>query len=409
MRRQIVIFISIIGSILALIFYLSYNSSPKYSWQDHYYNNSDDPYGTSFIHTLLDEYYTADQFREIKGSLLSELDTNDHAYNYVFIGDEFYATTIEQEFLFDRIKDGATALISANRFDSECWPILNECQMSELYWDTSAVFTLTDSQKVDIKKFPIKSYYENTTNYTNWTFLNLHDTCSPTYPYEILGRESESELINFMSIEYGKGQLLLHTSPIVFSNINLKEESFKTYSELVFSYLPEQRTYWDEYHKIYRGEYFGGQKLSGPLQYILSQKSFKWAWYLLLLTALVYIIFKSKREQKVIPVIQEKKNTSLEFVKTIGKLYQLENNHKKIVKRKMDLFLTFIRERFKISTASVDENLIELIAIRSGVTKTYINNIFDHYFKIVQSNKVSDKDLLVFDASIRQFYTDLNK
>jgi len=55
-----------------------------------------------------------------------------------------------------------------------------------------------------------------------------------------------------------------------------------------------------------------------PLKYILSQESLKWAYYILIVSIIVYIIFQGKRKQRVIPLIPPLKNTTLEFVRIIA-------------------------------------------------------------------------------------------
>ena len=62
-----------------------------------------------------------------------------------------------------------------------------------------------------------------------------------------------------------------------------------------------------------------------------------------------------KRKQRIIPVLERNENTSFKFISTIGRLYFLQNDHKKLCQQKMKLFYAYIRDRYNINTTKVDE------------------------------------------------------
>lgn len=126
-------------------------------------------------------------------------------------------------------------------------------------------------------------------------------------------------------------------------------ESGLAYAEKVFAHLADAPIYWDVSsrtseqiaRRLNEPSYQPrnrGLSAKGPMQYVLSQPSLAWAWYLTLIMSLLYLLFRAKREQKVIPVLAEKKNTSLAFVTTIGRLYFLQNQHKDLIMKKMQFF-----------------------------------------------------------------------
>ena len=59
---------------------------------------------------------------------------------------------------------------------------------------------------------------------------------------------------------------------------------------------------------------------------------------------------QGKRKQRIIPVITPLKNTSLEFVETIGRLYYQKGTRSGIAHKKIIFFLDFIRTRYNIAT-----------------------------------------------------------
>ncbi len=80
---------------------------------------------------------------------------------------------------------------------------------------------------------------------------------------------------------------------------------------------------WDEYYR-----YSHNNRNFSAFSYILGNDSLRLAFWLLLLLFLLIYLFESKRRQRQVPVITPLRNTSLDFVRTIGRLYyQRRDNH----------------------------------------------------------------------------------
>ncbi len=132
--------------------------------------------------------------------------------------------------------------------------------------------------------------------------------------------------VNFIGIRHGLGKIYFHTQPLVFTNYHLINGNVG-YASKVLSYLPIQKTVWDNYYKLDR--YVN----DSPMRYILSQAPLQAAYYLLLLTLLLYLVVESKRRQRVIPVLKPLENRSLQFVKTMGGLYFRQKNNTNLAQK----------------------------------------------------------------------------
>src|SRR5690606_10183509 len=119
---------------------------------------------------------------------------------------------------------------------------------------------------------------------------------------------------NFIKVKHGKGVVFLHLEPEVFTNYYLlQKETFPVvYHSL--QYLGDRQIVW------YDGRSHIKQETT-PLRFILSDRALSSAWYLLLIALLFYLIFKSKREQRAVPIVEPEPNLSIAFAKTIGSLY----------------------------------------------------------------------------------------
>ena len=132
----------------------------------------------------------------------------------------------------------------------------------------------------------------------------------------------------------------------------------------------------------------------------------RWAWFTLLFgVVFMYLIFRTKRRQRVIPLLEPNSNTSLEFVQTIGRLYFLQNNHRGLCKQMMRHYLAFVRNKYSLSTLKINEELFSKIASRSKVNIETIRNIFNSFGLIDKTAaEINDKELINFHQSIDSFY-----
>ncbi|MCP4158108.1 MAG: hypothetical protein GY757_60955, partial [bacterium] len=214
----------------------------------------------------------------------------------------------------------------------------------ELANDTGFVFKY-------IKRYKEKIY--------NWQYIESYFFCEEEYSLVELGRMNNS-FINFARVKYGDGTFYFHTTPLAFTNISMLEKQSLEYANRVFSHLQPGDIYWDRYSQIServgrrrnQARNGGERRFStqSPLQYILSQPALAWAWYLLLAVGVLYLLFRTKRKQRIIPVLERNTNTSLAFLSTIGRLYFLQNNHRQLCLQKTRLFQGFIREHYNLQS-----------------------------------------------------------
>src|SRR5699024_409230 len=142
--------------------------------------------------------------------------------------------------------------------------------------------------------------------------------------------------INFIKAPLGKGKLLLHTSPQVFTNFFMLSGKNYEYTENLLSYLDLARPiYYDAYHDPGKAAYLS------PLYIILTNKYLKWGYYMLLIGVVLFVIFEGKRKQKAIKVLPPFRNKTYEYTRTIAGLYLDKKDHTAIAHKKIDQFLGF--------------------------------------------------------------------
>lgn len=276
---------------------------------------------------------------------------------------------------------------------------------NESYNDTIVAMNFTHPKLQRDSAYVFQYVYRNKPGSYNWHYYeNNKRLCDSLYGYVQLGYFDDT-YPNFIKVPYGEGSFYLHSNPLVFTNYHLLDEDALTYAGNVFSHLHEGDIYWDEKSKDYYEQYPRNQDFSqSPLSYILSQQSLRWAWYLMLSLVLLFVLFRAKRKQRIIPIRAANTNTSLEFIQTIGRLYHLQQDHKGLSEKMMSLFKDFIRRRYGIRIKQADDKDIRLVHIKSEVATTHIEEIFTRYRRMNREDEISESHLTNFYNALERFY-----
>jgi hypothetical protein len=215
----------------------------------------------------------------------------------------------------------------------------------------------------------------------------------------ILGRDRLGDA-NFVKFGYkGGGAVFVHFAPLALSNFFLLHKENKAYFDNVFSYMTPNATevIWDDYYRYPPSGF-------SAFQYIFSNESLRWAfWLTILLFGIVYVI-ESKRRQKMIPSKPALANTTLDFVKTIGRLYYQRRDNGNLAAKMGQHFLDHVRNRYNLSTAVLDDKFVDRLAYKSGYEKEELAEIVENIAVYQNHVYVSDDSLVDFNNKIEAFY-----
>lgn len=216
-------------------------------------------------------------------------------------------------------------------------------------------------------------------------------------------------LYNFIRIPYGKGSIYVFTSPLLLTNYFMKEKDGLSHAEEILSVLSNEHIYWDEVPSNDRNsENKANHHAQTTLRYILSNESLRWAWYLLLASVIVYIVFESKRKQRIIPVVEPINNTSIEYVQTTGRLYAQIGNHRKLIQLNMKLFLSTIQQKYGIKPDLENPVSIEWLSVKTGISKERFEELQKEFKRVtVPGHELKTKDLHTFYQRMQFIYKKL--
>ena len=148
----------------------------------------------------------------------------------------------------------------------------------------------------------------------------------------------------------GKGSLTICSTPIIFTNVYFAERENYAFANAVLSDLSSGPILWDEVIRYNNDFNFssGGRGLSdSPLSFIMSQRSLQWAWFVLLGSALLFVLFRSKRRQRIIPILKPNQNTTLAYARLLGSLQLKEKNNATKGAEIYQHFLGHLRSRYR--------------------------------------------------------------
>ncbi len=221
----------------------------------------------------------------------------------------------------------------------------------------------------------------------------------------VLG-DNEYGKANFIQLRIGDGSFTLHMAPMALTNYFLLHKKNIAYYEQVMSSLPNSvsKIVWDEYfvRKRQPEEADAGKK--NWLSVFMQHDSLRWALLTAIFALLAYVLIEMKRKQRPIPVMNPPKNDSLDFVKTMGRLYYDKGDHKNLARKMSAYFLEHIRNRYKLSTAVLDDDFCKKLQYKTGVGEEEVNRIVQTIHQIESQSAVSEEMLAAFHKQLESFY-----
>lgn len=221
---------------------------------------------------------------------------------------------------------------------------------------------------------------------------------------DVLG-EGEGQT-NFIHLRAGKGNIYIHLSPLVFSNYFILHKNNIEYYERALSVIQPDITkvVWDEYYLNKRSSDSNPEKGKSWLTVLFRYPALKAALLTAIFTLLLYVLLEMRRKQRYIPVITKPRNDSLDFVKTIGRLYYDKGDHKNLCRKMGAYFLEHVRNKYKLPTGSLDEEFVKNLQFKSGAEESEIRGIVSFIKYLDEAVVIKHNQLTDFHKQLESFY-----
>jgi hypothetical protein len=233
----------------------------------------------------------------------------------------------------------------------------------------------------------------------NTSLSNLYFNSFDTARATVISKNNYGHSI-YISFKFGKGTLYLCADPWILTNYSLLNNRGADYAAKALSYLPEtQNVYWDEFQN---GDVADDES---PMRVFFNHPSLQWAYYLSLFGMIVFVLFEIKRRQRIIPVIEPLKNSTVDFVNVVGQVYYEKRNNANIANKKILYLLEHLREQYQLKTNKLDREFVEKLMAKLGINSPFVNELVNYIQFIGVQTYVSDRELIELNKLIENFYT----
>lgn len=366
------------------------------------------PYGTWVTYQSLPEFFPGARLYSSKREpgLWDEISEDSTNQLYMVVTPRFMPEEYEMRKLIAFAENGNDVFISTREVSSDLESLLG-CAVHDadlpFYFDAqnTQLARMDDSLSLTLRQpwFQTGKRFNYPGRKLDAVFTKLDATIT-----DELGNDGEGNT-NFVHLQAGKGHIYLHLAPLAFSNYFLLRGNNMEYFEQVMSVVQPgvRKIIWDEYFINKKNQENNRSKKSW-LTVLSRYPGLKAALLTAIFTLLLYLLLEMRRKQRFIPVVTKPRNDSLDFVKTIGRLYYDRSDHQNLCRKMATYFLEHIRSRYKLPTGNLDETFIRNLQFKTGVEEQEIRGIVTFIRYIEDAPAVAAADVHAFHQQLESFY-----
>jgi len=378
---------------LVVVFIQFYFPNPT-NWEKNFNTKSKNPYGLYVFNKELPKLLTKQTVTKTALSPYEYFLDNEQTASkttYLFVENRYGFDEISAKQILEKVSNGADLVIAAESFYYGSNIILDTLNIRTSSIKTNNLHFVAHSSKKDTLK--IKDEY-------NSIFIVKE-------PEKFTAIARLNSNLSFVSSKFGKGTIYISNTPILLTNYYLLNKKGNTFifAENFASFLKKEHIVWfDENYDS--GEIESNNSI---FKVLFQYKSLRFAWYTLIIGLILYMIFYGKRRQRIVPVIEPVKNSTVEYIETVGNLYYQENNHTQLLDKQIKYALHFIRTEWGITTQNLDDDFKNKLQQKSLAAKEDINDFVYFIVHFDKNLKYTQKDLIHFNHLLQKITIDYGK
>jgi hypothetical protein len=344
MNKTFKIYAVIFIVVMIILALFEVNKTESTDWRKNFDINQKSPFGLFVFNREINTLFK-NKVKKIEQTPYDYYQSEKKIHNILVIEEEVDKQSWNK--ILDEVSKGSDAMLIVSEMPKEISDSIGYYD-SQISFEDENVLKLTDktyqNDFIHLDKFP---------SGRGFTYIKKG--------VEVLGKTVEknnSDQANFIKITFGKGNIYVHCEPLFVTNYYLLKRGNVKYTQDVFSYLKDRETVWFVESDAKVSQFF--------LRFILSHPALKYAWWILLGGLVLFIFFNAKRKQRIVPIIEPLKNTSVDFVKSIGNLYLQEGDFHDMMAKKAQYFLNKVRMDLLIDTQNLDEEFAKKLHLKTG-------------------------------------------
>ena len=403
MSKQVKFYIALTALAIVGIVLMEYSKPKQINWFASYAKHHKIPFGTYVFNEQLERLFTQSEIINFENPPYLNLSQTDTiSGTYIFINNTIQFGDAELDKLLDWTAKGNTLFIASEDFEDKLLDTL------KLNTDLISIFEVES----DVFQFQLSNTNLDTTTiaYDRSKYVshfNEIDTLNTSIISTVKGFKVDEESIDSIKITtpiniikqpFGKGTIVLSSFPQAFTNYFILTTPNQNYTAGLLSYIDETKPiYLDNYYKSGKSYY------TSPMYILLNNKALKWAYYMMLIGVVIYILFEGKRKQRAIPIVKPLRNQTLDFTRTIANMYYEKGKHYEIAQHKIQHFLEYIRNQMHLSTTTIDDEFIKNLAARSNNSVEDTKQLFTIIEKFDKDTQLNNIQLERLNELIETF------
>jgi hypothetical protein len=383
------VYIIIASVLLGIYLVAEYNKPNPTNWSPTLFYGDKIPFGTHVLYHQLGDLFPGSSTTKTDSpfyDIFRKLD--DSSANYLVIAKEVNVDKAGFEEMVKYIKKGNSVFISSFGIDGVLADTL-KLEMGIEAKKENAGLNFTSKYLKEAAPFRYKREISN-------QYFQSFDTAKAV----VLGMNTYGHN-TFLRYKFGTGSLYLCANPAVFSNYAILSGG-ANYAAKALSYLPATTSiYWDEYQN-------GDIPIDeSPMRVLFTNPNLEWAYYISLLGLVIFVLYEVKRRQRIIPVIEPLKNSTVDFVNVVGQVYFEQRNNTDIARKKVTYLLEHLRDDYHLKTNKLDDEFTEHLAQKLSVEPAFAKEIVNFITYVDTAVNISDHDLIKLNNLIEKLYTQI--
>ena len=324
-----------------------------------------------------------------KDATLSSTDYN----LYVLVADNLYTSPEDAANMIRFAAAGNQLFIAVNRPDSILLDLLHLNIDNDGYSQSAA-----NAEQHYVNKSLAPDTAFSRKGIRGGSFVSEMDSSATT----ILGTDVFNRP-NFVKVTVSEGAVFLLLQPSTLTNYFLMHDRNMVSLERQFSYTNHymDHVYWDEFYKY---QYSRQSSDFSEWQVLMRYPAMRWALWLGVGLLLLYILFESKRRQRIVPERPPLENNSLEFVDALGQLYYQQHDNRNLIQKIILQWQEFIRTRYYLNTNNMDNAFADALSRKAVMPLGQVTEILQDIQRMRDTHTVSDEFLQQFYKKIQAFY-----
>ncbi|SEA05758.1 DUF4350 domain-containing protein [Bizionia paragorgiae] len=401
MDRKGKIYVALTALVILLLVVAEYSKPKEINWFPTYTKHHKIPFGTYVFHDQLERIVSKKHFIDVETPPYEYLKKEAISGTYFFVNDVVNFDEAELNSLLEWTAKGNTLFVGSSQFGTQLLDTLgleqsiisnfnNINNSFDLYLNHGDLNKSLDTFSFD--KAGFVHYFDKLNNKTTQVISLIDNATEDTLSSD------KTHYPNTIKHNFGKGTIILSLFPQAFTNYFILNTPNQNFTAGILSYLDTSKPlYFDNHYK-------SGKKVSlSPMHVFLNNTNLKWAYYIMLIAVLFYVVFEGKRKQRAVPVIEPLKNQTVDFTRTIANMYYENGQNNAIAKHKIQHFLEYIRTHLHLNTNTINTVFITNLAARSNNTLADTQALFNLIETITNQDKTSVELIQKLNTSIELF------